>query len=753
MRATRLVLLRFLLILALGAVAVIAAVVCLAGAVGSPPPATPAGDSASSGLWYPLHPGWDPVCYRTYEQTQSLLQSIAVAYPDLATLSSEGYSWENTRQLWLMRLSSNRNPSPGPTLYIVAGQHPRDIATSAVVISYTLYLVQNYGLDPDVTWLLDNRTVALMPVANPDGYYQVYAGGYAYWYKNTDNDDGCTNSGSWGTDINRNYPFHWNEGGASANPCDSSYRGPGPLSEAESQHILASVQTLGTDLLLNLQAPGPAILYPWGWSSSPPPDLPGLDALGWHFALLNGTPRQAVRTHNASALISGILDDAAYGLYNIPAFTFNIGSAIAPTCSTLEQIWQAQRPALTYAARVVGGTPSITLSRPFGPVVSGLAVDPQPPSSIRVTGVVSASYGTVASAVYTIDTPGDDGSGTPMQGDFGGGVASVSATIDTGNLQDGRHILLVQGQNDAGYWGVYSSIFFTVTGGTATPGPSATLTPRITPVASASATPTATSTATATPVATATPAITATATTATTATSTSTPTPTPTRTPRLETPTLTPTRTATSTATMPATPTRMLTRTPTPAPPPDTPTPLPCANYSDVRPGQYFYEAVQWLTCRHIISGYADGTFRPGNPATRAQLVKMVVLGEGWPLQNPPTASFTDVPPSGWHYAYIETAFAHGIIGGYSDGTFRPDNPVTRGQLSKIIVGARQWPLLNPEQGHFSDVPPGSAFYTYVETAFGHAIISGYADGTFRPGNPATRGQLSKMLYSALTLP
>src|SRR5439155_12711320 len=84
---------------------------------------------------------------------------------------------------------------------------------------------------------------------------------------------------------------------------------------------------------------------------------------------------------------------------------------------------------------------------------------------------------------------------------------------------------------------------------------------------------------------------------------------------------------------------------------------------------------------------------------------------------------------------------------------FRPFANVTRGQLSKIAVGAAGWPLLNPPIPSFSDVAPGSAFYRFVETAVCHGVVSGYADQTFRPGANATRGQISKIVYLALTNP
>ncbi len=176
-------------------------------------------------------------------------------------------------------------------------------------------------------------------------------------------------------------------------------------------------------------------------------------------------------------------------------------------------------------------------------------------------------------------------------------------------------------------------------------------------------------------------------------------------------------------------------------------------DYRDVYQSQYFYVAVDWLTCRGIVSGYPDNTFRPGNTATRAQIVKMVVLGHGWLLYAPERPTFNDVLPGDWSYAYVETGVAHGVVGGYADGSFRPNNPVTRGQLCKILVLAGRWPLEEPPEPRFTDVPPGSPFYPYVETAHAFGIISGYADNTFRPSNHANRGQLAKMLYVALTQP
>jgi hypothetical protein len=242
--------------------------------------------------------------------------------------------------------------------------------------------------------------------------------------------------------------------------------------------------------------------------------------------------------------------------------------------------------------------------------------------------------------------------------------------------------------------------------------------------------------------------------------------PIPTDTPAAATATRTPTRAPTRTFTRVATrtptgvpPSRTPTYAPT-APPTDTPisypswTPGPCGmRFVDLPETYWAYSYIGYLFCNSVISGYADGTFRPGGSTTRAQLTKMVTLGMGWPLYNPVVPDFSDVPFDSPYYQYIETAYVHGIISGYSDGTFRPGNDVTRAQVAKMLVLAKAWTLYFPAYPDFVDVPPDDWAYGYIESAFTHGIISGYADGTFRPGSPVNRGQFSKMLTLTMQSP
>jgi hypothetical protein len=200
--------------------------------------------------------------------------------------------------------------------------------------------------------------------------------------------------------------------------------------------------------------------------------------------------------------------------------------------------------------------------------------------------------------------------------------------------------------------------------------------------------------------------------------------------------------------------------------------------YVDVPFTSWAHEYVEYLAERWIVNGYGDGTFQPGNTATRGQFSKMIVLGMSWQVLNPGTNTFADVPTDSPFYRYVETAASHSIIGGYPCGGpgepcdsrsspyFRPGNNITRAQIAKIIVLGKGWPTVDPLSPTFADIPRGSTFYTYIETAARKGAIAGYAcDSTpgepcdpqnrpyFRPGNNATRAQLSKMLAVALQSP
>jgi hypothetical protein len=126
------------------------------------------------------------------------------------------------------------------------------------------------------------------------------------------------------------------------------------------------------------------------------------------------------------------------------------------------------------------------------------------------------------------------------------------------------------------------------------------------------------------------------------------------------------------------------------------------------------------------------------------------------------TMSFTDVPVTDTFYANIRCLACRGIIGGYNDGTFRPNNNITRGQIAKMVSNSAGFS--EPITGQsFEDVPTGSPFYEFIERLYRRGHMGGYPCGQrptetciapenrpyFRPNEDATRGQLSKIVSNA----
>jgi carboxypeptidase T len=152
-------------------------------------------------------PGY--LCYRTVEETFINMESLAANHPSLATWIDIGDSWDKLTaggpvgyDLYALDLTNKITPGPKPTFFLMAEIHAREYVTAETAARFAEYLVSNYGIDPDITWLLDYYHVYIVPITNPDGRKKAETG--LSWRKNTDSDDGCSNSSSWGTDLNRN---------------------------------------------------------------------------------------------------------------------------------------------------------------------------------------------------------------------------------------------------------------------------------------------------------------------------------------------------------------------------------------------------------------------------------------------------------------------------------------------------------------------------------------------------------------------
>ncbi|HUS14158.1 MAG TPA: S-layer homology domain-containing protein [Chloroflexia bacterium] len=216
-----------------------------------------------------------------------------------------------------------------------------------------------------------------------------------------------------------------------------------------------------------------------------------------------------------------------------------------------------------------------------------------------------------------------------------------------------------------------------------------------------------------TPVPSATPTEPATATAAPSATETPPP-PSATNTPPAPSETMAPPVTMT-----PAPPTGTAVPPSTTASPGATATPTLCPiTFSDVHPTDYFYPYVQYLYCHNVISGYSDNTFRPGNATTRGQMVKIVVLGFGTPIVVPPGGGYTfaDVPAGSVFFPYVETAAANGIVSGYQcGGPNEPCDPANRPYFrAGVNVTRGQLAKIDAATAGWQPQPPSTATFADV---------------------------------------
>lgn len=162
--------------------------------------------------------------------------------------------------------------------------------------------------------------------------------------------------------------------------------------------------------------------------------------------------------------------------------------------------------------------------------------------------------------------------------------------------------------------------------------------------------------------------------------------------------------------------------------------------------GHWAEENIVKLVGLDTISGYPDGSFKPNNQITRAEFITIVVRALG--LESKGHKVFADTT---YHWAkdVIATANEHKIINGYRENNFGEGDPITREQMAAIIVNAFE--LNNGTGTTFKDQLEVSAWAKdAIEKASSNSFITGYEDGTFRPKNNATRAEAVTVIVRAL---
>jgi hypothetical protein len=442
-------------------------------------------------------------CYRTVAETYASAQALVSAHPQLAAWIDIGDSWEKTysngvsgSDLMVLRLTNSNIPGPKPKLYIMASIHAREYAPAELATRFAEYLLNNYNVDPDVTWLLDYQEIHLLLQANPDGrkLAETNLPDVRMWRKNTNLAYCPLNPDSRGADLNRNFEFQWGMDGASIYGCDETYRGASPASEPETQAIQNDVRLQFTDqrgplltdpapitttgVFIDLHSYGDLVLWPWGYTSASAPNDVELSRLGQKFAFFNHyEPEQAIGLYPTS----GTTDDFAYGDLGLAAYTFEVGAiqTFFPNCSYFENpILLENLPALLYAAKAARSPYQI----PAGPDVTSLVVSPTitaPGGLVQLTAQVddtryftgtgqaqAPAINDILSAEYYIDAPPWLTATLPvsntlaaLDGNFDQPSESVIASIDTSSLGIGRHMLYLRARDTGGNWGPFTAAF------------------------------------------------------------------------------------------------------------------------------------------------------------------------------------------------------------------------------------------------------------------------------------------------------
>ncbi|OJV56481.1 MAG: hypothetical protein BGO31_15470 [Bacteroidetes bacterium 43-16] len=241
--------------------------------------------------------------FYTYTELLNILDSMRVKYPGLVSVKQAVSPTNSTegRPVYYVRISNNPDvdQSNKPEVLYTALHHAREAQSLSQLVFYMWYLLEQYGTDADVTYLLNNRELYFVPCVNPDGY--IYnqttdpAGG-GMWRKNRRN-----NGNTFGVDLNRNYNSFWgyDNVGSSPQPSSDTYRGTAAFSENETRAIRDFCNSREFVLALNAHTFSNLLIYPYSHLPNLlTPDSATFSCLAHEMSLCSGfntgTPNQTV---------------------------------------------------------------------------------------------------------------------------------------------------------------------------------------------------------------------------------------------------------------------------------------------------------------------------------------------------------------------------------------------------------------------------------------------------------------------------
>jgi carboxypeptidase T len=304
--------------------------------------------------------------YHNYPEMVAHIHRVAAAHPGIVKLFNIGSSYEG-RTIWAAKVSDNvQIDEAEPEVLFDGLHHAGEHLSAEMTIAILDLLTSNYGragaLGRRVTSLVNSREIWIVFMVNPDGsQYSLTGNPYRPWRKNRQPTPDPTEIG---TDLNRNYDYHWGCcGGSGRKPFRADYRGPRPFSAPETRvmrdfilsRIVGGRQQIKVSATFHI--PGHLVLWPYGYTSKPvPPDMTQLDhrtfvALGQAMAARNGyLPLQ----WGAGRRTSGSAIDWQYGTQRIFSFLIELGDSDKIPDERIKPETSRNRDAILYLIGMAG---------------------------------------------------------------------------------------------------------------------------------------------------------------------------------------------------------------------------------------------------------------------------------------------------------------------------------------------------------------------------------------------------------------
>lgn len=172
------------------------------------------------------------------------------------------------------------------------------------------------------------------------------------------------------------------------------------------------------------------------------------------------------------------------------------------------------------------------------------------------------------------------------------------------------------------------------------------------------------------------------------------------------------------------------------------------SNFTDVPTTKPYANAVYELAERNIIGGYEDGTFKPADSITRGQAAAIIAKLRKLDTKSVKDPGFKDVPQSQWSYGAIAALANAGVINGYGDGRFGPNDSITRAQMASILVkafGLPPYPYSSSENP-FTDTQRLTSHQTTINILYRMGITSGTSPTSYSPNAPISRAQAAVLI-------